>query len=83
MTHQVEDPEEWSTAAIMDQLIYELSSANTFNIDSKNGQIRIDHKYLDRAEFFIASTYGIPRRLQSMLLTVLTLVDHYRMYCRI
>jgi len=42
----------WSTASIVDELIYQLSSACSFTID-ENKQIHISHKYYDRAEFIL------------------------------
>lgn len=43
--------EYWTTSAIIDELISQLSSASVFIIDEDTGTIRIKHKYYDQAEF--------------------------------
>ena len=43
----------FSAAAIVDELRYQLSFANSFTIDENTSQIRITHKYYDRAEFVL------------------------------
>jgi hypothetical protein len=45
--------EVWTTAAIKDELTFQLSSSCSFNIDEKRQAIRITHKYYDQAEFVL------------------------------
>ena len=81
MTHRIEDSEEWPSAAIMDQLIYERFFAKTFNIDFRD-QIRTTQKYFDLAKFlslssqliepfhapiFIIKCFHLSQRLQNKL----------------
>jgi hypothetical protein len=42
----------WSTAAIKDELTFQLSSACSLKID-ENAQVYITHKYYDRADFVL------------------------------
>jgi len=45
--------EVWTTAAITDELTFQLSSSCSFKIDEKRQAIRITHKYYDQAEFVL------------------------------
>jgi hypothetical protein len=53
IAYQYNDNCPWSTAAITDELTYQLSSACSFSIDMNSKQIHITHKYYDRAEFVL------------------------------
>jgi hypothetical protein len=51
-----DDNSSFSAAALVDELRYQLSFANSFTIDENTSQIRITHKYYDRAEFVLYRT---------------------------
>ena len=52
-TMQHDDNSPRTTAAIFDELVYQLSSASSFTIDENTGHIHITHKYYDRAEIVL------------------------------
>lgn len=43
----------WTTAAIQDELTFQLSSVCSFKIDENTQAIHITHKYYDRADFVL------------------------------
>src|SRR5262245_11736833 len=45
--------EPWTTAAIQDELTFQLSSTSSFKINEKTQAIHITHKYYDRAAFIL------------------------------
>ena len=45
--------EVWTTAAVKDELIFQLSSAISFKIDENTQAIHITHKYYDQADFVL------------------------------
>ena len=52
-TMQHDDNSPRTTAAIFDELVYQLSSASSFTIDENTGHIHITHKYYDIAEIVL------------------------------
>ena len=50
--HKVSD-EVWTTAAVKDELTFQLSSASSFKIDENTQAIHITHKYYDQADFVL------------------------------
>lgn len=48
-----EDGDEWTTAAVKDELTFQLSSTCSFKIDEKTQAIHITHKYYDQADFVL------------------------------
>lgn len=45
--------EVWTTAAVKDELTFQLSSVCSFKIDENTQEIHITHKYYDRADFVL------------------------------
>jgi hypothetical protein len=45
--------EEWTIAKIVDELVIELGSSNSYGINQETGQICITHKYHDQAKWVL------------------------------